>query len=175
MKRLSLLILTVIVAAAAVQPGLCGETATGGQSAFDRIKGLAGTWEGTAGEGKDAFPVTVQYRVTANGTAVMETLFPGTPHEMVTIYTRDGDGVVLTHYCAEGNQPLMKLDASTSKPDELRFAFAGGNNIDPATTTHMHELTLHLLNGDHLQSDWTLFKEGKKERTEAFHFARKAS
>lgn len=175
MKRHSLLILAFLAAAVAARSGVCGETSSGAQAPFDRIKGLEGTWEGTAGEGKDTFPVTAQYRITANGTAVMETLFPGTPHEMVTVYTKDGNGVVLTHYCAEGNQPRMKLDAAASKAGELRFAFAGGDNIDPARTTHMHGLTLHVLNSDHLEADWTLFKEGQKDKTEVFHLARKAS
>ena len=45
------------------------------------------------------------YGVTAAGTAVMEALFPETDHEMLTVYHLEGNDLVLTHYCAMGNQP----------------------------------------------------------------------
>ena len=52
-------------------------------------------------------PRMAEYRVTASGTAVVETLFPGSDHEMVSVYTKDkksGD-LLMTHYCGLGNQP----------------------------------------------------------------------
>ena len=61
---------------------------------------------------------------------------PGTDHEMVSVYHADGKDVVMTHYCAFGNQPKMKLDPA-SKDNELKFVFAGGTNLDPAKDTHM--------------------------------------
>ena len=51
--------------------------------------------------------VTNVFRVTAGGSAVEETVFPGTEQEMVTLYfVRDGR-LQLTHYCMAGNQPHM--------------------------------------------------------------------
>jgi hypothetical protein len=53
------------------------------RAAFERMKSLAGEWSDPAlGEGAAG---KVVYKVTANGSAVMETLFPGTGHEMVTM------------------------------------------------------------------------------------------
>ena len=49
-------------------------------------------------------------RTTGGGSAVTETLFPGTAHEMMSVYHMDGDDLVLTHYCAGGNQPRMMLE-----------------------------------------------------------------
>src|SRR5207249_3172213 len=76
------------------------------KAAFEKMKGLAGTWvaSGNDAEMKDA---QVVYRVTAGGSAVMETIMPGTDHEMVSLCTLDGDKIVLTHYCVLGNQPHM--------------------------------------------------------------------
>jgi hypothetical protein len=45
-------------------------------------------------------PVRVEYRVTGAGSAVVETLFPGTPHEMVTVYHARKGVLCMTHYCA---------------------------------------------------------------------------
>ena len=69
-------------------PALAGDEAPegGASAAFARLKALEGEWTGTGGhrgEAKD--PTTVLYKVTGAGSAVVETLFPGTPHEMVTV------------------------------------------------------------------------------------------
>ena len=46
--------------------------------AFAHLKSLAGTWDGHA-MAPDGPPASVSYRLTAGGTAVMETLFGGPP------------------------------------------------------------------------------------------------
>ena len=54
---------------------------------LDKVKGLDGKWAGTAkhANGKEE-QVAVEYRVTSGGSAVEEKLFPGTPHEMISMY-----------------------------------------------------------------------------------------
>jgi hypothetical protein len=126
---------------------------------FDRLKKLAGTWEGKAGHGAEAQTAKVVYKVTGAGSALMETQFPGSPHEMVTIYHLDGDKLMLTHYCAAQNQPRMRLVAGAD-PTRLRFDFVGGTNMKPADA-HMHSLTLRLLDDDHIVSEWAFYANGK--------------
>ena len=53
---------------------------------------------------------SVVYKLTGAGSALVETQFPGTGHEMVSVYHLDGDDLRMTHYCAAGNQPRVKLD-----------------------------------------------------------------
>ena len=171
-------VVMIAIVAAAVVPAVCDEkgaaAATDSKAAFEKIKGLAGTWEGTGAEEMPG-PVTSQYRVTGGGSAVVETLFPGTPHEMVTVYHMDGPDLVMTHYCAVGNQPRMKLDKAASKGDELYFVYAGGSNVDPAKGMYMHDVKLILQSGDKLEEDWTSYSDGKKAKTSVFKIARKAS
>lgn len=93
------------------------------RDAFARLKTLDGAWEGGI-IGQKSDPVAVTYRVTSGGHTVMESLFAGAPHEMVTMYTVDGDDVIATHYCSGGNQPMMKLDRAASTADELIFTFS---------------------------------------------------
>ena len=71
--------------------------------------------------------------------AVVETVFPGSAHEMVTVYHADGPDLVLTHYCMEGNQPRMR--AKGAQGSRFDFAFDGGTNIDPKRDRHMHSAT----------------------------------
>jgi hypothetical protein len=90
--------------------------------AFDKLKGMAGTHKARMMKA-DGDATEVEYRVTANGTAVIETMFRGEPHEMVTVYSVDGESIVATHYCSGGNQPTMKLNAAKSTDDKLVFDF----------------------------------------------------
>lgn len=101
--------------------------------AFDRIKSLEGTWKGAQPEGASPeHKSQVDYRVTAAGHTVLSTMMPGTEHEMVNAFYLDGDDLVLTHYCAGGNQPRMKFDPETSTADHYRFKFNGGSNLEGA-------------------------------------------
>jgi hypothetical protein len=91
--------------------------------------------------------------------AVVETVFPGTPHEMVTVYHADGADLVLTHYCMEGNQPRMRArDASGSRFD---FKFDGGTNIDPRRDRHMNSASLELVGDDEIRTEWTELADSK--------------
>src|SRR6187551_3709607 len=53
-------------------------------TAFGKLKQLDGTWTGAVGK-PDGDAAKVIYKVTAGGSVVMETLFPGTDHEMISM------------------------------------------------------------------------------------------
>jgi len=150
------------------------------QQVFDQLKGLEGTWEGEPeGEGKAAEAeaeaagmVTHAIQVSAAGTVVMETMGPGTEHEMINMYYLDGEDLVLTHYCAGGNQPQMRLNKAESSTDLLVFDFAGGTNLDPEVDNHIHSARLQLVDGDHMESVWKAYADGKEAATMTFHLAR---
>src|SRR5258708_3807327 len=135
-------------ASAASHPGL------------ERLKTLAGTWVAADQDGKPTTQVVSVIKVTAAGSAVQETLFPGQPQEMMSLYHRDGADLLMTHYCALGNQPRMKADPA-SPPNQLRFKFAGGTNLDPAKDMHMHEGTLTLVDNDHIEFSGVAWVGGK--------------
>ncbi|MGP0066092.1 MAG: hypothetical protein ACLQGP_21145 [Isosphaeraceae bacterium] len=142
------------------------------KAAFARLKTLAGTWKteikgphaaAKAKEHKDghAEPVTVNFKVTGAGSAVVETQFPGTGHEMTSVYHLDGDDLRMTHYCAMGNQPHVKLDRARSRPDHLIFVFDGGTNLDPKKDMHIHGLTMTFQKDGQVISDWEGYMGGK--------------
>jgi hypothetical protein len=161
----------LLATSTAAEPGTAGNAGT--NAAFERLKTLVGDWEAASPkiqglEGK----VAVRYRLSAQGSAVVETLFPHTPHEMITIYHRDGDQLVLTHYCCCGNQPHMRARLGGNK-DELIFDFAGGSNLDPAKDKHMHNHRLRFMDADHLHADWELYENGKSVATHSVDLVRK--
>jgi hypothetical protein len=117
--------------------------------AFETMKKLAGTWLAADEDGKPTDQVLSVIKVTAGGSAVHETLFPGQPQEMVSIYTVDGPDLVMTHYCVLGNQPRLKADPNSSA-NRIEFQFAGGSNLDPTKDKHMHSATLTIIDDDHI-------------------------
>jgi hypothetical protein len=127
---------------------------------FEKLKKLAGEWVALDDKGKPTDQVVSAFKVTAAGSAVQETIFPGSGHEMVSVYHLDGKDVVMTHYCALGNQPRMKLDPK-GKENELKFDFAGGTNLDPAKDMHMHEGVIKIVDDDHIETTWSGYNGGK--------------
>jgi hypothetical protein len=139
---------------------------------MDRLKSLAGEWSGKADHGDQKHEATVSYKVTSGGTAVMETLGPGTEHEMVTVFHQDGDSIALTHYCMIGNQPRMKAEKNDDSK-KLSFKFTGAGNLKSDRDAHMHDLTIEFLADDHIKSTWTFYKDGKEDSKATFDMKRK--
>src|SRR5262252_7077945 len=107
--RARLVLLAMSLAIAVVARASAAPAPPAEAKALEPLKKLAGTWQGNAKMGDKTMAVTIVYELTAGGSAVLERLFPGTPHEMISVYTSDGDGVAMTHYCALGNHPKMTL------------------------------------------------------------------
>jgi hypothetical protein len=138
--------------------------------AFDQLKALAGHWEGTTATGQKG---EVTYEVISNGSVVMERLHPGTEPDMITMYSLDGDRILVTHYCSAGNQPTMQTAASPAANGKLDFTFlrlAGAKSPDEG---HMASLTVSMPDKTHLVQTWTFMDKGKSQ-TESFTFTRKA-
>ncbi len=117
---------------------------------LEKMKKLVGTWVAADKDGQPTDQVVSVIKVTAGGSAVHETLVPGQPHEMVSLYTADGPDLIMTHYCVLGNQPRMKADPK-SPAHQIRFLFAGGTNLDPKKDKHMHAATLTIVDDDHIE------------------------
>ena len=138
---------------------------------LETLKALAGTWTGKAAHGNSPGEDTsVTWRVTGAGSAVLETIAPGTPHEMVTLYHLDGDALMLTHYCAAGNQPTMRARPSKD-PSVIAFDFVRGTNMKPGDM-HMHSARIVLAGGDRLETEWTTWSGGKAADSAKFSLAR---
>ena len=142
-------------------------------AAFDKFKQLEGEWVGMAPpDAKDEHGnMRVTYKVTAGGTAVVETIGPGSPHEMVTMIHPDGDALLLTHYCMLGNQPRMK--ASASDGNTIAFKFAGATNLKSDQDMHMHDVTYTFVDKDTLKAEWVNFDKGKEAGKVMFELKRK--
>ena len=156
------IMMAVMIAILASAPALASSSA---QKTFDQIKALAGTWEGKDTDGK---PVKVVFRVTANGSAVMSEILGD--EDMITMFNMDGERVLMTHYCAAGNQPRMLANAS---PDgkNINFEFLDATNLEGPHAGHMHHVIFGMADADHHTEEW-IFKQGNKTIRETFDLKR---
>jgi hypothetical protein len=160
--------LTCGVVALALTAGARGDDKPAAKAApthpgLERVKKLAGTWVEADKDGKPTDKVVSVVKVTAGGSAVHETIFPGTPMEMVSVYHVDKGDLLMTHYCVLGNQPRMKADLSS--PDKIKWVFVGGTNLDPAKDTHMHGATVTITDDDHIEINGEAWENGKPSPT----------
>src|SRR5580658_4937541 len=153
-------------ATAALCLASAASAATSTQDSFNKMKGLVGTWEQKSGD----HTFRSVYRLTGAGSALMETLGPDTPEEMVSMYHMDNDRLLLTHYCAAQNQPTLKLVPS-SDPSLLHFVFVSGTNMKPSDM-HIHDLKIRFIDKNHIKEDWQAYMDGKPGSTMSFDFHR---
>jgi hypothetical protein len=157
----------VVVSLALLGASLPAGASDRAEEAFQQLKTLKGSWNVETPNG----PGTITYRVGSAGSIVIEELFPGTPHEMMTIYHLDGDELVATHYCAAGNQPRFKLAPAKAASDAYHFAFTGGSNMKPEDG-HIHEGTIKILGPDSVESTWSYWEHGEPEQQMTFKMKR---
>lgn len=118
---------------AAAQPAPTGADA---RAAFEQLAALAGAWQ------HESSPVAVDFRLSAGGSVVVETWTLKSGRESLTLYHLDGDRLLATHYCPQGNQPRLEL--TERRPDgSLVFALESVTNLSP-DGSHQHDLELKL-------------------------------
>lgn len=104
----------------------------------------------------------------------METRRPTSEPDTVTLYHRDGDALMLTHYCSVGNQPRMRAEAPHSLADALTFSFVDVSNLATPWEGHMHQLTVTFQDDDHIKQAW-IWREAGIDTLARFLLTRKDS
>jgi hypothetical protein len=120
------------------------------QRSFDQMKSLAGSWEASL----DGKAMHVSLRVTSMGNALMhEMTEAGKPDDPITMFSLDGDRLLLTHYCDAGNQPRM---VATVSPDGkiITFNFLEATNLLNSQMGHMQRVTFKFIDSDHHTERW---------------------
>ncbi len=142
------------------------------QKSFDKIKSLAGTWEGRVTtdppmKGMDEnTSMQVTMRVTSRGNALVHEMKglgdgddPTKYDHPVTMFYVDGDRLMLVHYCDAGNRPRMAAKASADlKTVDFGFVdLSGGTQFG-----HMDHATFNTIDENHHSEDWIFMMPGDK-------------
>lgn len=115
------------------------QTEVTAEQAFERMSALVGHWQTEVG----GRPLSIDIRLSAGGSALVETWTLSSSRESLTIYTRDGDRLLATHYCPQGNQPRLRFDGADAE-GRYHFAFVDGGNLQDPQGQHQHALWTRL-------------------------------
>lgn len=129
---------------------------------------LVGDWQSAGPDGQAR--LALRTHMVAAGTAVCETMFPGSPHEMVNMYHLDGDALVMTHYCASGNQP--RLEATHTDGNSVELTMRDITNRLSPSEGYMGYLKITFVDDDHLVEEWKNYGGGKEQGTVKFEYTR---
>jgi hypothetical protein len=128
-----------------------------GKQAFEKLRALAGSWQGEIMR----IPISFTIRATSSGTTILHeahTEGGNPPNHEITVLYMEGERLLATHYCDAGNQSHLEGKIS---PDgkTIKFSFLdvvgskqGGYLKDMALTTvdadhHVCEITFIMPNG----------------------------
>lgn len=145
MTRFITLLATAALAFAA-NPGV--------RAQFDQLKTLAGKWEGKSPDGHTSH---TSYEVLSSGTALLERM----DHDsMTSMFHLDGDRVLMTHYCAAGNQPRLALSV---EGNVYTFTYVDATNVTSPKVPIIVKMVLRIVDKDHIVQEWTSRTDGKPD------------
>ena len=144
---------------------------------FETFKNnIVGSWVGSpvkckkTGKCSRMKNVHVNFKSVNKGTAIKETIFPGTKMEMTSLYYPTGKkGIKMIHYCMIGNHPVLRL----SRYDGHHFVFklVRVENYNKKQMGYMSGLVVAFKGHNHMYSSWSAHMKGKTERN-TMHFKR---
>ena len=137
------------------------------QKSFEHLAALKGNWTGKNAQG---MPVNVNFRETSAGSALLSEIQAHNHENMVSMFHLDNDRLMMTHYCAIGNQPRMIASVS---PDgkTFKFSYLDATNLATPDAGHMEYAVFTMLDANHHTEEWVFADHGKEHR-EVFQLER---
>jgi len=127
---------------------------------FSQLKSLVGVWEK---EGATDANFTISFELTANDTTLIETWnYKGRKHSL-TLYHLNGESLMATHYCPQGNQPRLNL-SNEATLNNISFNYFDATNLESLEDSHQHTLGFELSESADkiLRKETYLSKSGEK-------------
>ena len=139
-----------------------GNAAADEKSVMEKLAQLQGDWIMLDENGAETDMIGSTFRLTAAGSALVEVMAPGNPdgYEMVNMYHADGNRVLMTHYCAAGNQPRMEVK-TTDDENRLELKFESVTNLASPDANHMRHAEYIFRGDDRLTTRWWSMQDGK--------------
>ncbi|MFV8781012.1 hypothetical protein ACNKU7_01200 [Microbulbifer sp. SA54] len=124
---------------------------------FQKLKTLVGDWNK---EGSDGETFYISFHLSANGSVLVENwVYKGASHSM-TMYHLDGENLLATHYCPQGNQPRLKLKSS-GNINAPSFEFLDATNLDSLQANHQNWLEFEFIDENTISRSESYIKSDK--------------
>src|SRR6266852_6183474 len=162
MRKLTLLIILVAAAAVVLPQEMrmpmpkTSSAQSDAQKAFEKLKALAGSWQGNV----MGMSLQTTIRVTSRGNAILhETTSSAMPDDPITMIYVDGDRLLLTHFCDSGNRPRMEGKIS---PDGNSVEFTLFDITGNTEKGFMNRIAFTIVDANHHNEESTFMLPGNK-------------
>jgi len=162
MRKLTILIILIAAATlvSAQEMPMPTQKTAGSQSeaqkTFEKLKTLAGSWQGSV----MGMSIQATIRVTSRGNAILhEMTSSAMPDNPITMIYVDGDRLLLTHYCDSGNRPRMEGKIS---PDGNSVEFTLLDITGNTERGFMNRVSFTLVDANHHNEESTWMLPGNK-------------
>ena len=128
------------------------------KKAFEKLKTLAGSWQGTVRD----ISINFTIRAASSGTAILHegnTSGGRPPNHEITMFYLEGDRLLATHYCDSGNRSRLEGKISSDeKVIEFSFLDLAGNTRGG----YVKDMVITLIDADHHRVETTfVMPDGK--------------
>ena len=154
------LLICLLTAAVFAQdnPPKTGSAQSEAKKAFEKLKTLAGSWQGTVRD----ISINFTIRAVSSGTAILHegnTSGGRPPNHEITMFYLEGDRLLATHYCDGGSRSRLEGKLSTDEK-VIEFSF-----LDVAGSTrggYLKDMVITLIDADHHRVEITfVMPDGK--------------
>jgi len=133
------------------------------ETAFETFKGFGGKW--AIRSGQKTLPIEMTYESGSKASIVTERF-----GKELSVFYRDGQSLLMTHFCNAGNQPRLRLKENT-RPGVLEFQTFDITNLQSADADHVERVVYKIINDKTIDLE-IVWKNGKSEESEKYTLTR---
>ena len=133
------------------------------ETAFETFKGFEGKW--AIRSGQKTLPIEMTYESGSKGSIVTEQF-----GKELSVFYRDGQSLLMTHFCNAGNQPRLRLRENT-RPGVFEFQMFDITNLQSADADHVERVVYRIVDDKTIDLE-IVWKNGKSEESEKYTLTR---
>jgi hypothetical protein len=133
------------------------------ETAFETFKGFEGRW--AIRSGQKALPIEMTYESGSKGSIVTEQF-----GKELSVFYRDGESLLMTHFRNAGNQPRLRLRENT-QPGVFEFQMFDITNLHSVDADHVERVIYRIVDNKTIDLE-IVWKNGKSEQSEKYTLTR---
>ena len=133
------------------------------ETAFETFRGFEGKW--AIRSGQKTLLIEMTYEVGSKGSIVTEQF-----GKELSVFYRDGQSMLMTHFCNAGNQPRLRLKEN-GRPGVFEFEMFDITNLQSADADHVDRVVYRIIDDKTIDLE-IVWKHSNSEESEKYTLTR---